>query len=67
MKLLLGVVLLTTLLFSANESFSKSKRQDEVDLKKYKTWNKQYPADAWGKERNKRITKIQGNTKGSYL
>lgn len=31
------------------------------ELKKYRSWNEQYPPDEWEIERNKRIAKIQGN------
>jgi deoxyribonuclease-1 len=36
-------------------------RLSKQEMKKYKAWNKQYPADDWEIERNKRIGKIQGN------
>lgn len=31
------------------------------EMKKYQAWNKEYPADEWEIERNKRIAKKQGN------
>lgn len=100
MKLLLSLLLLTTLLFSANESLAKPEQYGECqfsvdfkqrrakvrvdirgtiardylyfnhkykmklskqELKKYQAWNKEYPADEWEIERNKRIAKKQGN------
>jgi len=30
-------------------------------MKKFKAWNKLYPATFWEKKRNRRIAKIQGN------
>ncbi len=33
----------------------------QQELRKYNTWNRQYPATQWEKERNKKINKVQGN------
>ena len=37
-------------------------RISKQELKKFKAWNKKYPPNAWEKERNRRIKKIQGNS-----
>lgn len=52
-----GVIARDYLYFNKEYKMKLSKQE----MKKYKAWNKQYPADKWEIERNKRITKIQGN------
>ncbi len=53
-----GIIARDYLYFNKNYKMKLSKQE----LKKFKAWNKQYPADTWEIERNKRIDKIQGNS-----
>jgi len=55
-----GVIARDYLYFNKYHKMKLSKHE----MKKYTIWNKKYPADTWEIERNKRITKIQGNTNG---
>ena len=32
------------------------------ELKKFKAWNKDYPPNDWEIQRDKKITKVQGNS-----
>lgn len=52
-----GIIARDYLYFNKQYKMKLSKQE----LKKYKAWNKQYPADEWEIERNKRIKKVQGN------
>jgi len=52
-----GVIARDYLYFNSKYKMKLSKQE----MKKYKTWNKQYPANKWEIERNKRIAKKQGN------
>ena len=52
-----GIIARDNLYFNKQYNMKLSKQE----LKKYNTWNKQYPPDVWEIERNKRIEKIQGN------
>ena len=52
-----GVIARDYLYFNKQYKMKLSKQE----LRKYNAWNKEYPADAWEIERNKRIKKIQGN------
>jgi len=52
-----GVIARDYLYFNQRHKMKLSKQE----MKKYKAWNKQYPADKWEIERNKRIAKKQGN------
>ena len=52
-----GVISRDYLYFNKQYKMKLSKQE----LKKYEAWNKEYPADDWEIERNKRIKKIQGN------
>ena len=52
-----GVIARDSLYFNQRHKMKLSKQE----MKKYKAWNKQYPADKWEIERNKRIAKKQGN------
>ena len=52
-----GVIARDYLYFNSNYNMKLSKQE----LKKYQSWDKQYPADKWEIERNKRISKKQGN------
>lgn len=52
-----GIIARDYLYFNKQYNMKLSKQE----LRKYKAWNKSYPADEWEKERNKRITKKQGN------
>jgi deoxyribonuclease I len=52
-----GIIARDYLYFNKHYKMKLSKQE----LKKFITWNKQYPADQWEKERNKRIAKKQGN------
>ena len=52
-----GVIARDYLYFNKQYNMKLSKQE----LKKYEAWNKQYPADEWEIERNKRIAKKQGN------
>ena len=53
-----GVIARDYLYFNKYHNMRLSKQE----MKKYTAWNKQYPADVWEIKRNKRITKIQGNS-----
>jgi len=57
-KELRGVIARDYLYFNQYYGMKLSKQE----MKKYKAWNKQYPATIWEIERNKRITKVQGNS-----
>ena len=52
-----GIIARDYLYFNKKYNMKLSKQE----LKKFKTWNKQYPVDSWEIERNKKIAKIQGN------
>jgi len=52
-----GVIARDYLYFHKRYKMKLSKQE----LRKYQDWNKRYPPDAWEIERNKRISKIQGN------
>ncbi len=52
-----GVIARDYLYFNKQYKMKLSKQE----LRKYNAWNKEYRADAWEIERNKRIKKIQGN------
>lgn len=52
-----GVIARDYLYFNKQYGMKLSKQE----LQKYNAWNKQYPPDEWEIERNKRITKTQGN------
>ena len=53
-----GVIARDYLYFNKQYGMKLSKQE----LRKYKVWNKQYPADEWEIEKNKRIGTIQGNS-----
>lgn len=53
-----GVIARNYLYFNKRYDMKLSKQE----LQKYNAWNKQYPADAWEIERNKKIAKVQGNS-----
>ena len=53
-----GVIARDYLYFHQRYNMQISKQE----LKKFKTWNKQYPADSWERKRNSKIAKIQGNS-----
>jgi len=53
-----GVIARDYLYFNKYHKMKLSKQE----LKKFTSWNKQYPPNAWEIERNKKITKIQGNS-----
>jgi deoxyribonuclease-1 len=53
-----GVIARDYLYFNKKHKMKLSKQE----MKKYQSWNRQYPPDAWEIERNKRITKKQGNS-----
>ena len=52
-----GVIARDYLYFHKKYKMKLSKQE----MKKFKAWNKLYPATSWEKKRNRRITKIQGN------
>ncbi len=52
-----GVIARDYLYFNQKYKMKLSKQE----FKKYQAWNKQYPANEWEIERNKRIAKKQGN------
>jgi deoxyribonuclease-1 len=53
-----GTAARTYLYFNKQYSIKLSNQE----LKKFEAWNKMYPADAWERERNLRVQKIQGNS-----
>jgi len=52
-----GIIARDYLYFHKRYGMKLSKQE----FKKYQVWNKRYPPDIWEIERNKRISKIQGN------
>ena len=57
-KELRGVIARNNLYFHRHYGMKLSKQE----MKKYKAWNKQYKANTWEVERNKKIKKVQGNS-----
>jgi len=53
-----GVIARDYLYFNKQYGMKLSKQE----LQKYTAWDKKYPPTAWEIERNKRITKVQGNS-----